>query len=338
MKRCAPYGWWWFCILVFCLLGSSALLAQQAPDAGPLVFDGTLGGRDSSRSEATHYVNINAGDQITANAICALNEDDLRPIDPKLYIYAPRGAGSQEREEWVDDDNTNVSACFAYRSSQIIFEAPLTGEYKFLIKNLATRSGPYRLEIIGSTASQDDDDTRTCEGGQLLSQLGEIGCVFSSNYNGGRRINVYGVDSNSVGYHVLTVYTGHLGAAPGSETLVASGHGGMFQVYHRPNGDLRITGGPNPEGKIFEVIVSGMPGAQDDDNNGLTTMSTTTVMATPTPEPASLILAVHVVQPGETLYSIASQYDVTVQDIVDANGIGADYVIHAGNRLNIPAP
>lgn len=79
-------------------------------------------------------------------------------------------------------------------------------------------------------------------------------------------------------------------------------------------------------------------GAHNDDSNGLTTMSTNTIMATPTPEPTSLILAVHVVQPGETLYSIASQYGVTVQDIVDANGIGADYVIHTGNRLNIPAP
>ena len=171
--------------------------------------------------------------------------------------------------------------------------------------------------------------------GNLVSILGEIGCVFSTPEGSGQRIDVYGVDSESVGYHVLTVHTSHLGAAPGSETLIASGHGGMFQVFHLPDGYLRITGGPNPEGKIFEVLVSGMAMGGD---NGLTTMGTTTTMATPTPEPKPAVLAVHVVQAGETLYSIAGQYGVTVEAIAAANGIGSDYLIHAGNQLTIPAP
>ena len=422
MKRYIPFAWWRCCILVFCLLGSSTLLAQSklsTPNpptingnvaswpadtnasgyrlmlregneptseaeridlgasqlsytfnnlqqgityevrlrvlgdgtnysssdwssgvtmtAPPLVYQGTLGAKNSGHRDVTHYVNINAGDQITANAICAVADDGYRRIDPKLYIYAPQGSTS-----WNDDDNRNVPDCVSYRSAQIIFTAPVSGRYRFLIENLANRSGPYRLEILGSTAAtqpendRTENDTQECSGGTMVSRLGEIGCIFSMLSDGGQRIDVYRVDSDSVGHHVLTVDSSQLGAAPASETLVASGYNGMFNVYYRPDGYLRITGGPNRQGKVYEVIVAGMMDAHHGDST-LTTMGTTSAVATPTPKPAA-VMAVHVVQQGETVYSIASHYGVTVQAIVAANGIGADHLIHAGNRLNIPRP
>ncbi len=46
---------------------------------------------------------------------------------------------------------------------------------------------------------------------------------------------------------------------------------------------------------------------------------------------------VHVVQRGENLWNIAVQYGRTIQEVGQANGIAPPYVIHAGNRIRIPA-
>ncbi len=45
---------------------------------------------------------------------------------------------------------------------------------------------------------------------------------------------------------------------------------------------------------------------------------------------------VHIVQPGETLSSIAAQYGVTVQEIADASGIAVSAILRVGQRLTIP--
>jgi putative chitinase len=44
----------------------------------------------------------------------------------------------------------------------------------------------------------------------------------------------------------------------------------------------------------------------------------------------------HVVQPGETLYSIAVRYDTTVQALVVANGLASPNLIYVGQVLNVP--
>lgn len=46
---------------------------------------------------------------------------------------------------------------------------------------------------------------------------------------------------------------------------------------------------------------------------------------------------VHVVQRGETLYSIATAYDMDWKDVARRNGIRAPYTIHVGQRLRIVA-
>jgi len=61
-----------------------------------------------------------------------------------------------------------------------------------------------------------------------------------------------------------------------------------------------------------------------------------TVVSTATPVPSSGQVTVHVVQPGETLYSIAYRYGTTVQAIIDANGITNPDQIYQGQKLNIP--
>lgn len=47
--------------------------------------------------------------------------------------------------------------------------------------------------------------------------------------------------------------------------------------------------------------------------------------------------AAHTVQKGETLFSIAARYDVTVAEVADWNGLSAPYTIKPGQRLRVAA-
>ena len=46
----------------------------------------------------------------------------------------------------------------------------------------------------------------------------------------------------------------------------------------------------------------------------------------------------YIVQPGDTLWSIASRFGTTVQAIMQANGLTNPNFIYAGLRLYIPVP
>ncbi|MGE5508957.1 MAG: cell wall hydrolase [Chitinophagales bacterium] len=46
--------------------------------------------------------------------------------------------------------------------------------------------------------------------------------------------------------------------------------------------------------------------------------------------------AIYVVQPGDTLYSLAKRYDTTVAALVEANGLDASYLIRVGQKLRVP--
>jgi lipoprotein NlpD len=48
--------------------------------------------------------------------------------------------------------------------------------------------------------------------------------------------------------------------------------------------------------------------------------------------------ALHVVQRGETLYSISLRYGLDYHDVARWNGIGRDYLIHPGQRLRLDPP
>lgn len=62
---------------------------------------------------------------------------------------------------------------------------------------------------------------------------------------------------------------------------------------------------------------------------------TPTPIPTPTPSPTPII---YVVQPGDTLYSIALKYGVSVSALQEANGITDPALLQIGQELVIPAP
>jgi LysM repeat protein len=45
---------------------------------------------------------------------------------------------------------------------------------------------------------------------------------------------------------------------------------------------------------------------------------------------------VHVVQPGDTLYSLAVRYDTTVQALMVANNLSSPNLIYVGQTLSVP--
>ena len=59
---------------------------------------------------------------------------------------------------------------------------------------------------------------------------------------------------------------------------------------------------------------------------------------TPTPTPTRAEPTVYVVQGGDSLWKIAENYGITVDDLVEANGILKDDVIRPGQELVIPVP
>lgn len=63
--------------------------------------------------------------------------------------------------------------------------------------------------------------------------------------------------------------------------------------------------------------------------------TTSTVIATPTLTPTHSV-RIHTVQPGETLASIAKEYDVTTEAIVEFNELANPNVIEVGQELLIP--
>ena len=64
----------------------------------------------------------------------------------------------------------------------------------------------------------------------------------------------------------------------------------------------------------------------------------TSLGQTPTPTPNPAGPAVYVVQSGDSLWKIADSYGITVDALVEANGLSEDDVIHPGQELIIPSP
>ena len=79
------------------------------------------------------------------------------------------------------------------------------------------------------------------------------------------------------------------------------------------------------------LAIPGKASAAALDETVLTASPAVAVRAIPSKTPNS-----HVIKKGETIAAIASDYRVTVQDILSANGLGWSSIIYAGRELVIP--
>ena len=297
------------------------------------------------------------GERVAALVTCEEDENGDRPFDPYLYVIGPDNV----RIVSVDD-SLDYQECDDWFSAYWEYTVTMGGMHSFHVPDLHnTETVPYRITILreledppppppveeeeeedeeeeeetGPTPTPEPDNTRDCSGETLVGRLGEIGCIFSTTSPDGvgRRFDVYRVDENSRGHWVLSIFTSRLGNAPDSDEQIASGYNGMFWVIHQPDGSLIFYGGPNSEDKTFSVAFTGFTGTDPGnlEEAGQDRGPATRPTAIPYP-----YQTVHTVQAGDTLYSIATRYGVTVQAIADANGINPNDTIHPGNQLNIP--
>ena len=319
-------------------------------ESDPLGVLTSFAGELAVKGEATHTITLAEGERVAALALCAA-VDDLRPMDPTLRIRDPDGT-------LVDfvDDSLDYQICNSWYSAYVEFIAETGGDYSFSVTNIAREdSGPYTLAVVVHPAASASaiasavvssggggaggETSASSKGDSHVGSLGEIGEVFLVDSEKGPRLDVYAIDSDSTGQHALSIYGEQLGGAPGSDLLLASARGGAYSAYHLSDGTLRLSAGPNADGKWYHMILDGIPGnVISTYNEVLTAGSLSATAASADSAPALQILAIHIVEAGETLYSIGVRYGVGYEAIAAANDIGSDFIIHVGAELVIPAP
>lgn len=306
-------------------------------------FRGTL----EVKGEEIHSAQLTEGEEIALLASCEPDANEVRAIDPLIRVIDPAG----ELVLTVDDSEA-YQECATWFSAYAEFEAASSGEYQFIVRNVADGvGGPYSLtlvqpgvELAAAAAAVPVPGVPSSDGfgasgeDKRLGLLGEIGSVFRVNMGDGPRIDIYAVNEQSVGQHVLSVYSHQLNAAPASETLIGSS--GRYRAFLRPDGNLRISAGPNSQGKTYNMVISGIDGGviSTYDEFGASAASAAAAPAAASSAPAPAFIAVHTVQAGENLYRIGLKYGVSAQAVADANGLDVEGFIHIGQQLNIPAP
>ena len=313
---------------------------DSEPPGALTTFEGQL----DVKGEGTHVVQLQEGERVAALATCEA-VDDLRSMDPLLRVLDPEGMLIL-----YEDDSMDYQSCTSWYSAYGEFTAATSGEYTFIVRNVAREaSGPYTLALVRPAQSARASAVQRGGGGKSstaigggdnrLGSLGEIGSVYIVKTDKGPRLDVYAIDSSSAGQHVLSVYGNQLNSIPSDETLLASGWSGTYSAYQRTDGTLRISAGPNGEGKHYHMILSGIPGDVISIYDEFIAASASAAsVASDSSSPTVNILTTHVVQPGETLYSIGVRYGVGYEAIAAANGIDNSYIIHVGTELQIPAP
>lgn len=102
---------------------------------------------------------------------------------------------------------------------------------------------------------------------------------------------------------------------------------------------FRATRALRVAGLAFALALSGCGGEATPEPTATpeTIPPTPTTVRPPTPTSTPIVTAnEHIVQPGDTLYDLALKYEVTVEEIVEANQLADPNVIKPGQRLKIP--
>lgn len=178
---------------------------------------------------------------------------------------------------------------------------------------------------------------------QLLGAIGLL-CRDSGPVSS---INVYGITPQSEGVHLLRVDQPQVDVtAPGN--VVACSSDGRLRVRYGQDGHITFSMGPNYKGKVHHVILEnnlhgavigthvtydGLPCAPDGDD-------VVFIVADITPQPARVDGSlIHVVQPYETVFSIALAYETDMEVIIHRNQLrNGGQLIFPGQELVIREP
>ena len=163
-------------------------------------------------------------------------------------------------------------------------------------------------------------------------------------------IDVYGITPDSEGVHLLRVDQPQVDlTAPGN--VVACSSDGRLRVRSGQDGHITFSLGPNYKSKVHHVILEnnlhgavigthvtydGLPCAPNLPDSDHVVFIVADVTPQAAREDGSLI---HVVQPFETLYSIAQAYEVNLEELIARNRLlNRGQLIFPGQELVIRAP
>ena len=186
--------------------------------------------------------------------------------------------------------------------------------------------------------------------GGAFQRFGNIGLVYRK-LNPELSIEIWEITPESEGFFQLRVTQSQIDAVQPYGIVAHSPDGRAFvQVWQDRN--VTLTLGPNPEGKYHQITLRGSlkgPIIETSDTLahplGIDTQTTTTG-TTPAPSVVPFVVPqtaredgslIHVVQPGDTVHSIAFAYKVTAQIIIESNQLtdggrwiypGQELIIH----------
>ena len=130
----------------------SALAAPMAL-AGPQVYRGTI---TTGPQFDLYNIPLLAGQGVIGRLICEELSPASRPLDPVLSVFFPGSDPSDVANADVfnddgfgsDDNPAEGIDCNAFDSSQVIFTAPVTGNYVLRADGFGSATGPYSLTIL----------------------------------------------------------------------------------------------------------------------------------------------------------------------------------------------
>ena len=168
--------------------------------------------------------------------------------------------------------------------------------------------------------------------GGAFQRFGNIGLVFRK-YEPELNIEIWEVTPESEGFFQLHVTQSQIDAVQPYGIVARSPDGRAFvQVWQDRN--VTLTLGPNPEGKYHQITLRGsLNGPIIGTSNILThplgiEPQSATTGRTPAPSVVPFVVPqaaredgslIHVVQPGDTVHSIAFAYQVAAQTIIESN-------------------
>ena len=143
-------------------------------------------------------------------------------------------------------------------------------------------------------------------------------------------LDIWGVTSESEGVFLLRVLQSQVDAVRPAGR-VADTADDYVTVCVRENRDVKVSVGPNPEGKIHHVTLQGgLHGPVIATRDTYAAHSDSDVQDADQPD-----VIVHVVRYGETLFAIARIYGVSLQDIIERNRLRDGDLIRPGQELII---
>ena len=109
----------------------------------------TFEGQLEVKGESSHVVQLQEGERVAALVTCEADDSSLRTMDPLLRVLDPA-----DMLVLQVDDSLDYQDCAAWYSAYGEFTPAITGEYTFIVRNVAGEtSGPYSLVLVQPTLS-----------------------------------------------------------------------------------------------------------------------------------------------------------------------------------------